>query len=558
VTVKGSVPDDPNPSPLPGVPGTSILGGAGNLSGGIAAVTIGRVTVAGDVFGATGTASGFIQAGGTLGSVTIAGSLLGGNFQQGSPSEANAAGLVFGATIGSVTIGKNVYGGSGVNSGEVLSTGTIHRVTVMGDVAGGSAGSSTAEGQAGVIHGNALGSVVIKGSLIGGNLVSGDANQIGSDDGVILSNTSIGSVSIGKNVTGGSGVASGVIQTLGGGVGTIMIGGADPTDGSLVGGSGEQSGSIFVDGLTGRVTLTQDLTGGSGTEAGVIEINGALNSLVIGGNPTGGNVTGGTADNTGNILIFGLLRRAEIKGNLTGSSSGATMLTDTGYVQTNGIGVMTIGGALTAGTAGSGGLDTSGAVRSSVAIGSITVGSLEGNATNPAIISAVGPANLAATAKTDVAIGSVTVKAGATYGDILAGYNTDTQNGTEPLGTGVNANAQIGTVTIDGDLMATNIIAGAGPGTTGFGTAGSGMLSGAGVADLPSIISKISRIVITGTVTPTASLTDSYGIAAQYIVNASVDGTKLALVAGADNDTFASGNEHVLGGANGDVAVYEV
>jgi len=77
-------------------------------------------------------------------------------------------------------------------------------------------------------------------------------------------------------------------------------------------------------------------------------------------------------------------------------------------------------------------------------IGSLTVGSLVGNATNPAVISAVGPANLAANATTDVAIGSVTVKGNATYGDILAGYNTNTDNGTMPLGTGVNANAQIG------------------------------------------------------------------------------------------------------------------
>jgi hypothetical protein len=41
ITVKGSVPDDPNPSALPGVPGTSILGGSGNESGAIVAVNVG-------------------------------------------------------------------------------------------------------------------------------------------------------------------------------------------------------------------------------------------------------------------------------------------------------------------------------------------------------------------------------------------------------------------------------------------------------------------------------------------------------------------------------------
>ena len=86
----------------------------------------------------------------------------------------------------------------------------------------------------------------------------------------------------------------------------------------------------------------------------------------------------------------------------------------------------------------------------------------------PAIISAVGQANHAAGATTDVALGSVTVKGNATYGDILAGYSTDTDNGTMPLGTGVSADAQIGTVTIGGNLTATNIIAGVGAGTDGI------------------------------------------------------------------------------------------
>jgi len=78
------------------------------------------------------------------------------------------------------------------------------------------------------------------------------------------------------------------------------------------------------------------------------------------------------------------------------------------------------------------------------------------------------------------------------------------------------------------------------------------------VTDLPSIISKISKVVIVGTVDATASTTDSYGIAAQYIASARVDGTPLALMAGPDNDTFADSNEHRLPDANGDVVLYEV
>jgi hypothetical protein len=552
ITVKGTAPDNPNPNPLEGIIGTSILGGSGNLSGGIAAVTVGTVTVAGDVFGGAGTGSGFIQAGGHLGTVTIGESLIGGNFISGSPSGANSSGVVFGASIGSVTIEQNIYGGSGLNSGEVFSTGMIQKVKVMGDVAGGSAGTSSTAGLAGSINGEMLGSVMIEGSLIGGNSVGADPNQTGNTDGIITSTTTIGSVYIGKNVVGGTGASSGQILTNGGGVGTLTIGGADAADGSVLGGSGASSGTITVDGMIGILKLTHNLTGGSGAGSGILSVNGAINSLQI-----EGNVTGGTADSTGTISVFGLLKSATIQGNLAGSSSGATKLTNTGYVQADGIGTMTIGGALIAGTAGSGGLDTSGAVRSTVAIGSITVGSLVGNATNPAIISAVGQTNQPASATSDVAMGTVTVKGAATYGDILAGYNTDTQNGTVPLGTGVSADAQIGTVTIDGNFTATNIIAGVGAGNTGFGTAGSAALSGAGIMDLPSIISKISQVIIKGAVKPPASTADHYGIAAQYIMSANYDGKKVDLNPGPDNDTFANDQTHPLG-SGGNVVLYEV
>jgi hypothetical protein len=257
----------------------------------------------------------------------------------------------------------------------------------------------------------------------------------------------------------------------------------------------------------------------------------------------GGNVVGGTADDTGEIVVLGLLKSANIGGDITGSSSGATKLTNTGYVQANGIGTMTVLGALTAGTAGAGGLDTSGAIRSSISIESLTIGSVVGNSTNPAIISAVGQGNLTGKAKTDVAISSLKITT-TTYGDILAGYNADTQNGAAPLGTGVNADAQIGTVMI-GTLDTTNIVAGVGPGGTGFGTAGSAALSGAGVSDLPTIISKISKVVILSV----DANAGTYGIAAQYIASATVAGAKLVspkLKAGADNDTFAAGLEHNL------------
>jgi hypothetical protein len=553
ITVKGSVPDDPNPSPIPSVPGTSILGGSGQLSGGISAAKIGKVSIAGDVYGGTGVASGDIQAGDTLGTVTIAGSLIGGNFAAGSPTEANSSGVVFGATVGSVTIGKNIIGGSGLSSGQVYSTGTIQKVIVMGDLDGGSAGTSSSSGLSGVIQGTKIGSVLIDGSVNGGNLVSGDSNQLATYSGGIFSNTSIGSVTILGNLNGGTGQSGGNISTDGGGLGTLVIGTKGGMTGSVIGGSGAAAGSINIDGVLGKATLYGNLTGASGSSSGTIEVNGAANSLEI-----AGNVTGGTADNTGTISIFGLLKSTTIGGSIIGSSSGSTLLTNTGYIQADGIGTMTVTGTLTSGTAGSGGIDTSGAIRSTVAIGSITVGSLVGNATNPAIISAVGKANLASNATSDLTIGTLTVKGAVAYADILAGYSTDTQNGSKPLGTGVNADAQIGTVIIEGNFTATNIVAGVGPGSTGFGTSGSSQLSGPGVSDMTSIISKISKVIIDGSVTPTSGTTDSYGIAAQYVVSASVDGAPVTLIAGPDNNTFAAHADQQLPTGTGDVFLYEV
>ena len=57
---------------------------------------------------------------------------------------------------------------------------------------------------------------------------------------------------------------------------------------------------------------------------------------------------------------------------------------------------------------------------------------------------------------------------------------------------------------------------------------------------------------------PTASDTDSYGIAAQLIGGMSVGGVSVPLKAGASNDTFANGKQQQLPSGTGDEFVYEV
>jgi hypothetical protein len=557
VIVKGSVPNDPNPNPVPGQAGTSILGGSGLASGGIIAGTVGSVTVAGDVFGGTGTGSGFIQGASYLKTVNINGSLLGGNITAGSPTEANSAGVISGLTIGTVTIGKNLYGGSGLDSGEIFSIGTVHKVVVMGDIGGGTAGTSSTFGDAGSIRAEALGSVTVMGSLIGGNLVSGVPTQAASGGALISSATTLGSVYIGGNVIGSTGADTAEISSgFGYNTGSITIAGAE----GIIGGAGASSGFLSAGNNLGTLIVKGSIVGGAGENSGSVQIGNNLNSLAL-----AGNLTGGTTSFTGDFTTFGSLVHGTIGGNITGSNnSGTAILSNTGYIQANAIGTLNVGGNLTSGIkeSGAGALDTCGAIRSNTFITSLTLTGIIGNSTNPAIISAVGPANVPYGATSDVAIGSLTVNGAVSWGDILAGYNTNTQNSTVLTGTGVNANAQIGTVTIHRTLSATNIIAGVGLGTNGdFGNSSSALLSGAGVTNLPSIVSKISRIVVTSTVDqPTSTSTDTFGIAAQYIVSGSIDGTALKLTPGADNDTFANSAEQTLssGSNGGNTILYEV
>jgi len=578
VKVLGTVPDDPNPNLTPGAIGTSLSGGAGTLSGSITAATVGSVFIAGDIFGSSGNGSGSVQGGISLGTVVVNGSVIGGNFPVGSTTLANYAGSIFGGSIGSVTIGKNIIGGSGINAGGIYSPGNIQKIMVGGDIDGGSAGvaafggSSSASatnsvpGYSGGIHAQgSVGSIIVKGSLVGGTPGANvDANgtlaQTADTSGAIVVG-SAGSIAVGKNLGGGGGPTSGAIE-VSGNISVLKIGGTDAADGSVVGSSGFLSGSISVSGSLGSISVAHDIDGGSGQNTGILQVSGAINSLLV-----HGNLSGGTGNFSGNIFSAGALKSATIGGSIIGSSVDGATLVNTGYVQAGGIGTMVVGDALVSGTVSNKGLlDTSGSIRSTVSIGSLTIGAIEGNATNPAIISAVGLARLVGTATTDVAIGTLkvignsTLKVGAnvSYADILAGYSTDTQNSTALLGTGVNADAQIGTIQINGNLLATNIVAGVGADTNGlFGTAGSSALSGKGVADLPSIISKISNIIVGGV---SEGPDAAYGIAAQYVANATVGGVKVKLAPGADNDTFAKTAAHPLAGATGNTneILYEV
>jgi hypothetical protein len=188
-----------------------------------------------------------------------------------------------------------------------------------------------------------------------------------------------------------------------------------------------------------------------------------------------------------------------------------------------------------------------GAIRVDDDLGAVLIkGNLIGNSTNPAIISARGQAEPPATA--DLAIASLRVLGQVEHGLILAGYDR--------LGHAVNADAQIGTVTVGGDWTASNLAAGATAGFNGFfGDADDSKLSGVGIKDETLVVSRVTRVTIGGEVRGTpgpGGLTpDHYGIVAENIGSVTIRGDPLALTSG-------TGNDNIPAGDTGDFRVNEV
>ena len=239
-------------------------------------------------------------------------------------------------------------------------------------------------------------------------------------------------------------------------------------------------------------------------------------------------VDGGAGGDSGEIFAdSGVLGPVQITGNLQGGSvSGRQSLAGSGFIFSARITSVSITGSVIAGqNTGTGRLTDSGAISATYDIGPITVGSLVGNSKNPVVISARGQQS---PTTTDVAVASITVGSSKVSGsvsftNILAGYN--------PTGTGVNAAAQIGPVTVHGNWTASNLVAGAAPGPDGqFGTADDVVLKS---SDAHDAISQIGPIIITGTVSGnSANLAANYGFVAQEVTSLTVDGKPITLKPG--------------------------
>ena len=135
------------------------------------------------------------------------------------------------------------------------------------------------------------------------------------------------------------------------------------------------------------MTITGSLEGGAGRYSGEV---GSLENNVT-GVTVGGSVSGGTGGSSGLIVAnLGTLGPVQITGNLQGGSvSGILSIGNSGYIFGSRITSVSITGSLISGKiSGTGKLFNSGAIRATYDIGSINVGNLVGNSTNPVVISA--------------------------------------------------------------------------------------------------------------------------------------------------------------------------
>jgi hypothetical protein len=296
--------------------GGAIIGGSATDSGEISSShDMGLIKIGHDVLGGLGPNSGIVDSAGKLAGVTIGGSLIGG-------SASDSGEISSGSSMGMVTIGHDVQGGSGLVSGLIDSGSGLAGVSVGGSLFGGpndSTGAISVTGDVGAVKighdleggsGSDSGFIDSTGKLaevnIGGSLIGGTNNFSGE----ISSNGDMGAVKIthdfiGGSITGSASLdSSGVIETTGGRIASVTIGG------SIVSGSDDS----ILGALTNNATIHSANDIGSltikGSLIGNLSLNGASHVVI---SARGQAVQGATTDLAiGRISVGGRVEFADI------------------------------------------------------------------------------------------------------------------------------------------------------------------------------------------------------------------------------------------------------
>jgi hypothetical protein len=331
-------------------------------------------------------------------------------------------------------------------------------------------------------------------------------------------------VTVRGSVAGGAGASTGAIIGAQG-MASATIGG------SVIGGGGDNSGVVATsNGLLGLVRIGGDVRGGVGRASG--RVSSDLNAAGV---SVGGSLLGGGGDFSGAIIAIDKLGPVQINGDMRGGAGANSGSIDGEKLVTS----VAVGGSLRSGA----GLE-SGAIGSPQgSIGNISVGGgVVGTAARPVVIFAKG--QIAPVGLVDLAIGTVNIRGSVEFARILGGFASSTDK--------QNADAQIGTVTVGGDWIASSIAAGIDPGTgNNFGDVNDVKIAGSGVKDVAAVFSKIQNVIIAGQALGTVGGTDSFGIVAENVGAVKIGGTPLLLALG-------NGNDDILVGVTNDFRVNEI
>lgn len=353
-------------------------------------------------------------------------------------------------TIGSINVPGNVRG---AEIRAIGADGLINKVTIGGSLIG--IDSVLLSGR--IFADIKIASVVIKGSLIGANVIGTGALEAGEMGSVTIgsiiggtgdfsgrvgSSFNMGAVKIATDIRGSSGEMSGSIGVEGI-LKLLTIGG------SLIGGSGaydstDHEGQIFVEGKMGPVKIGGNIVGGGGEYSGAINTQDGIPSLTI-----NGSIFGGGGDGSGSVVSTNAMGVVKIGGNVLGDTGA-----DSGLINPGGdITSLTIGGALRGGS----GIVTGVVFADSV--GTIKVGSIEGGA------GIFGGYISADDVKSITVAGSIIGGSGSASGFIDAGdvgsvvINGDIRGGSASGATDLTSSGYLqatsfGKVTIKGSLFA--------------------------------------------------------------------------------------------------------
>ncbi len=496
--------------------GGSVLGGLASNEGQVhIGGNVGTLKIGGDIRGTSATSqngNGEIYINNNLTSGVIGGSLIGG--------KSASTGALVAHSVGSLKIGGDLRG-SGYGDTGLISLFSVDTLTVGGSIIGG--GSN---------DGGEIAAVAKLGTVKIGHDVIGGGDQL---SGSIDSQGQIDNVTIGGSVFGGGGNYTGAV--LANPFASSVKVGNVTINGSVFGGSGSFSGGVFNSkGSLGNVIIKHNLVGGSHSDTGDVSATGEIASVTI-----GGSIFGGTANYAGRIVGYGGesdTGTIKIGHNIIGGA-----FTDTGMIYTTGIiENLTIGGSIFSGTG-----SLSGSVRVYGKIGTMTVnGNLQGMAAHPVYVTAQDGLS------SDTAFDNLTVKGKVDNARILAGF--------DPLSeTPTNGKANIGKVTVGGNWIASDLVAGVKNLGADDATGGSGVnADNVNFGDLHDRfinvgdpVTKIASIIIGGHVYGTTATGDAFGFVAHQIDAMKVGGFVEPLNANPDIDDIE------FGGA-ADVALHEV